>query len=302
MTEKRGSARRVALDAGLALAAACLGVALALWQFGGGGHQVRGAPATAPRRAREAPIRRRIVLGRSVRGRSIEAVLLGDPDASRPLLVVGAIHGDEPAGIAIARDLTSDPAPRSGLIVTVPDLNPDGVAAGTRQNARGVDLNRNFPWHWRPLEHLGGAQYSGPHPLSEPEARLARSLILRRRPRITIWFHQPLALVDESGGNRRIEAAFARLIKLPLQRLTRYPGSAVSWQDRRLPGTTAFVVELPPGKPTPGLVERGSDAIRTLLRRFGPSPCRAPRPAPPRLRRPRPAARRCSRPPSPPPV
>ncbi|MBS1888750.1 MAG: DUF2817 domain-containing protein [Actinobacteria bacterium] len=252
----------------VALALIVAGLALALWQRGGAREPPVRA-AAAPREARrEAPVRRRLLLGRSVRGRPIEAFLLGDPDAPRPLLVVGAIHGDEPAGIAIVRDLNSDPPPPSGLIVTIPDLNPDGVAAGTRQNARGVDLNRNFPWHWRALEPLGGLQYSGPHPLSEPESRLARALILRRRPRITLGFHQPLALVDESGGNRRIEASFAHLIGLPLHRLTRYPGSAASWQDHRLPGTTAFVVELPPGKPSAALVERGSDAIRTLLGRF----------------------------------
>jgi murein peptide amidase A len=259
---------RSLLLVGLALTASCL--ALASWpsQPGGGAeHKVRTRTA-AGRPRREVSVREKIILGTSVRGRPIVARLLGDPDAARPLLVVGAIHGDEPAGIAIARDLGSDPPPRSGLIVTIPDLNPDGVAEGTRQNARGVDLNRNFPWRWQHLEHLGDPQYSGPHPLSEPESRIARSLILRRRPHITIWFHQPLALVDESGGDRRVEAFLARLMGLPLRRLTRYPGSAVSWQDHRLPSTTAMVVELPPGKPSPRLVERDSDAIRTLLRRY----------------------------------
>jgi protein MpaA len=217
----------------------------------------------------ESVVRRKVALGRSVRRRPIDAVALGDPDARRRLLVVGAIHGNEPAGIAITRDLTTDPPPRSGLIWTVGDLNPDGVAANTRQNAHGVDLNRNFPWHWRALQPRGGLEYSGPRSLSEPESRLAHSLILRVRPRITIWFHQPLSVVDESGGSLRIERSFARLVDLPLRRLTRYPGSAASWQDHRLPGTTAFVVELPPGRPSPGLVEHASDGIRTLLRRFG---------------------------------
>lgn len=221
-----------------------------------------------PARA-EAPVRRKLSLGRSVRGRAIAAVAVGDPDDSRRLLVVGAIHGNEPAGISIARDLIADPPPRSGQILTLGDLNPDGVAANTRQNAHGVDLNRNFPWHWRHLERRGGLQYSGPRPLSEPESRIARSLIMRTRPRITIWFHQPLATVDESGGSVRVERSFAHMVQLPLTRLTRYPGSAASWQDSRLSNSTAFVVELPPGNPPPRVVERDSNAIRKLLQRFG---------------------------------
>src|SRR5436305_371644 len=84
------------------------------------------------------------------------------------------------------------PSPRGVDLWIVPDLNPDGVAAGTRQNARGVDLNRNFPWRWRPL---GGVYDSGPRALSEREARIARTLILRLHPRLTVWFHQHLDLV-----------------------------------------------------------------------------------------------------------
>ena len=252
----------------LALALITAGVAFAVLRLGPSAERPASTSTTIVHARLEAPLRQKLALGTSVRGRRINAFALGDPDTAQPLVVVGAIHGDEPAGISIARDLAADPPPRSGLILTIPDLNPDGVAAGTRQNARGVDLNRNFPWRWRRLERLGGPEYSGPRPLSEPESRLARSLILRTRPRITVWFHQPLSVVDESGGSRRIERTFARLIQLPLHRLTRYAGSAASWQDHRLPGTTAFVVELPPGKPSPGLVERGSDGIRTLLRRF----------------------------------
>lgn len=258
--------RRAFLAVPLALIAA--GVAFAVLRLEASPGRPASTSAGVTQARPEAPRRRKLALGTSVRGRPIDAIALGDPDAARPLLVVGAIHGDEPAGISIAHDLAADPLPRSGLILTVPDLNPDGVAAATRQNARGVDLNRNFPWRWRRLERLGGPEYSGRRPLSEPESRLAHSLILRTRPRITVWFHQPLSAVDESGGSRRIERTFARLIQLPLRRLTRYPGSAASWQDHRLPGTTAFVVELPPGRPSPGMVERGSDGIRTLLKRY----------------------------------
>ncbi|MEK6252393.1 MAG: M14 family zinc carboxypeptidase [Actinomycetota bacterium] len=143
-------------------------------------------------------------------------------------------------------------------------LNPDGVAAGTRQNANGVDINRNFPWHWRPLGTRGDLQYSGPRPLSEPETSIARSLILRVRPGVTIWFHQPLGVVDESGGSIAVERRFSRLVGLPLRRLTRYPGSAASWQNHRLRGTTAFVVELPPQSPSPRSVRRYAGAVLRL--------------------------------------
>jgi protein MpaA len=208
-------------------------------------------------------VRRRVLLGRSVEGRPIYALELGDADNERRTLVVGVIHGNETAGLSIAHDLAKRHPPKEALLWIVGKLNPDGVAAGTRQNAHGVDLNRNFPWRWRPLGVRGDLQYSGPRPLSEPESRLARSLILRVRPRITIWFHQPLGLVDESGGNLAVERRFARIAHLPLQRLTRYPGSAAGWQNHRLPRSTAFVAELPPGTPS---ARRASGYARAVLK------------------------------------
>ena len=187
---------------------------------------------------------RRLLLGRSVQGRRIEGVEVGNPDSKTKLLVVGCIHGNECAGLAIARALERLPTPTGLDLWVVENLNPDGYAAGTRQNAHGVDLNRNFPYAWRPLV---GIYNSGPHPLSEPESRIATHLILRVRPRISIWFHQHERLVDESGGNMAVERRFSQLVDLPLRRLPREPGSAVDWENHRLPGTTAFVVELPAG-------------------------------------------------------
>ena len=216
------------------------------------------APAGAGSAAADPAGRHQTLLGRSVDGSPVVAIETGDLDASVRVLVVGCIHGNEPAGIAIADRLTHiSPPPELDLWV-VPDLNPDGVAAHTRGNAHGVDLNRNFPWRW---ERLTGLFYSGLRPLSEPESRIVVRLIRRVRPQISIWFHQHMGLVDESGGRLEVERRFATLVGLRLTRLAREPGSVVGWENHTRPGTTAFVVELP-GRTLPSAaVQRYARAV-----------------------------------------
>jgi protein MpaA len=204
---------------------------------------------------------RTVLLGRSVQGRPIRAVEVGNPSGTR-VLVVGCIHGNEIAGIEVA-DALERLAPRDLDLWIVPDLNPDGVAAGTRQNAHGVDLNRNFPWRWRPMT---GVYESGTRPLSEREARIAHALILRLRPHLTVWFHQHLDLVWTSGGRRAIEKVFARVSGLPYHPMPQLAGSAISWQNNTLHGTTAFAAELPAGRPRPGDVARYVRAVLAAAR------------------------------------
>ena len=202
--------------------------------------------------------RRTIVLGRSVDGRQIVAVETGDFDESRRALVVGCIHGNERAGIAIAKRLVRQTPPAELDLWIIPVLNPDGAAAGSRGNARGVDLNRNFPWRWRPL---AGVYYSGRQPLSEPESRVAYRLISDLNPQVSIWFHQHLDVVDESGGTITLERRFAQLVGLRLARLPRDPGSVVDWENHRDAASTAFVVELPARTLGPSTASRFAHAV-----------------------------------------
>ena len=133
------------------------------------------------------------VIGRSVQGRRITLTRVGGVEKTRSILVVGCIHGNEPAGRGIVEDLArSTPAPETELLL-VRDLNPDGFAHRARTNAHGVDLNRNSPEHW------AGA---GARPWSEPETRAIRDLILGELPVLSIYYHQPFGLVDvpEGGG------------------------------------------------------------------------------------------------------
>lgn len=201
------------------------------------------------------------MIGHSVQGRPIVSVRVGSKDPTVRVLVVGDIHGNERAGMRIARLLIALGAPREAELLVVPTINPDGVAARTRGNARGVDLNRNFPFDWRPLS---GGEYSGPRPLSEPESRAAHRFILRTRPDVTIWFHQPFGLIDRPASNPFVARRFSQLIGLPLVDLPgRYPGSASRWQNNRLPQTTAFVAELPQ-QVNNSLVVRGTTAVCKL--------------------------------------
>ena len=126
------------------------------------------------------------MLGRSAQGRQIVAVRVGSPAARRVVLIVGAIHGDERAGVAVTRRLRRARPPRGTALLLVDDMNPDGAAARTRQNGRGVDLNRNFPFRWRAMGRPFDETHSGRSPLSEPESRAAAALIARVRPRVTL--------------------------------------------------------------------------------------------------------------------
>jgi protein MpaA len=203
----------------------------------------------------------RSVIGHSVQERPIVSLRSGPPDAALRMLVIGSIHGNEAAGMRITRRLLALGAPEGAELLIIPTLNPDGLAAGTRGNAHGIDLNRNFPFDWRPLS---GGEYSGPGPLSEPESRAAHRFILRTKPDVTVWFHQPFGLIDRPEGNPFAAGRFADLIGLPLVRLPgRYPGSASRWQNHRLPRSTAFVAELP-RRTSGALIARGTTAIYKL--------------------------------------
>jgi murein peptide amidase A len=116
---------------------------------------------------------------------------------------------------------------------------------------------------------MSGGFYSGRHPLSEPESRIAYRLVLRVRPQVAIWFHQHLDVVDESGGDVAVERRFAQLVGMKSVRLAREPGSAVEWEDHRVLSGTAFAVELPAGALDESSVKRFASAILAVSQRAG---------------------------------
>ncbi len=166
------------------------------------------------------------VVGASRAGRPIVARERGGPGG---LLVFGAIHGDEPASAQLCARLAAA-APDGPPLAVVPVANPDGLARGQKDNAAGVDLNRNFPARsWR-LEHPPGYD-PGPRPLSEPESAALAELVEARRPTVIVAVHQPLACVNWDGPAASLAEAMAARAALPPRPSVGYPtpGSFGAW-------------------------------------------------------------------------
>jgi len=187
-------------------------------------------------------------LGFSAEGRPIFAERYGTPGGRR-VLVIGVIHGDEDAGIAIVDELRRRPVPEGVELWLVESMNPDGVANRVRQNGNGVDLNRNFPYKWGPIGQPGDGQYAGTGPASEPETQAMINFMDQLQPDITTWYHQDLYVVNPAQGrDGRIRARYAELTGLPMGQITggTYTGIAATWarNEFRPADGVAFIVEL----------------------------------------------------------
>ena len=212
------------------------------------------------------------VVGHSVRGRPIVMRRVGAATAPRKLLVIGEIHGNELAGRPVVRALRRVRPPAGVQLLLVDDLNPDGAAAGTRQNAHGVDLNRNFGVGWRRSGFPFGTYFPGAKPFSEPESRALAALVKRERPQATITYHQHMRLVDGGDGRPALTRLYARRSGLPWRILGRLPGTATRWQNRRFPDGSAFVVELPAGRLSSAGVARHRRAVLAVARALARQP------------------------------
>ncbi len=214
------------------------------------------------------PHARFVRLGKSVEGRPIVARRVGDITSSRKALVVGNTHGDEPWSWAAARALRHKRGVHGVDIWVIDTIDPDALARGTRVNARGVDLNRNFPFRWRRVRSRGDRFYQGPRPLSEPESRIIYSLTRRLRPAVSIWYHQPYANVAVPYNRKPVALRYARLAHWPIERLPGpdYRGAINEWQNYFLPKSHAFVVEFGPSRPSAAVVRRHVSAALAVAR------------------------------------
>jgi len=181
------------------------------------------------------------LLGRSVKGRPIRAFRLGEPTSKVKAVVLGSMHGNEKAGMQVVDALRRGRPIKGVDLWVIPTINPDGVARGTRQNRRGVDLNRNFPYNWG---RLTGKYYSGPHALSEPEARALKRFLDQVKPRFMVSFHQPLHGVGKDRKAKPFQRRLARGLNLRIKAFNcsgKCYGTMTSWYNHKHPGTAITV-------------------------------------------------------------
>lgn len=213
-----------------------------------------------------------LLLGASVQGRPIVARQRRGAAPARHIAVIGVIHGDEPAGRAVTDALYAVAVPDNLTLTVIPTVNPDGEAAGTRTNAHGVDLNRNFPHDWRPLgtgPYTSVAENPGPAPLSEPESQALQRWLWAARPDLVIWYHQPWGAVVCDGASGPTCPALAASVDLPVIAAPR-PGSAAQWAAAN--GMHSAVVELAEGPADAATVARHVAAITGLYAAVAPRP------------------------------
>ena len=150
-------------------------------------------------------------VARSAHGRPITSRRWGGQGGA-PILLFAAIHGDEPLGshclLELAKILDVRAAALARPTILAPIVNPDGLLAGTRANARGVDLNRNFPAkNWQSTHRTG--YYPGPRAGSEPETRALLDLLEREQPTRVIAIHSPYRCVNFDGPARGLAERMA---------------------------------------------------------------------------------------------
>lgn len=161
-------------------------------------------------------------IGSSVQGRSIVAYSFGS--GSKTILMTGGIHGSEPSSVTTLQAFVgwlranAYRIPSDKRIVVVPNTNPDGIAMGTRYNARNVNLGRNFPTkNWSASIDTasgrlpkGGGTSAG----SEPEAKALIRLTRQLRPRLEVSYHAQGSLVgaNKYGDSVRIGNIYAQTV------------------------------------------------------------------------------------------
>lgn len=118
------------------------------------------------------------------------------------ILMLGGVHGDEVEGVnacyGVLEKLMTE-YPFKFNFDLVPCLNMDGFFHQTRQNANGVDLNRNLPTKDWTSEFVKVRYYPGKTINSEPENQALTALLEQKKYSFIYTLHSWKPMLNVNG-------------------------------------------------------------------------------------------------------
>jgi protein MpaA len=189
------------------------------------------------------------------------------------ILIMAAMHGDECDTTVVLSEALRRVRPSDVQNPVILSVNPDGTLRGTRCNARGVDINRNWPtgnWSPEPALYRGhGQQFqeirlgTGAEAGSEPETSSLRDLVYKLKPRVVVSLHAPLGCVEDPEA-KPVARWISNQVGLPLVPDVGYatPGSFGTWSVEN--GINIITWELP-SEPLADLIASHAPVLHKLI-------------------------------------
>ncbi len=176
----------------------------------------------------------------------INLIEINNQNYDKTILIIGVFHGEEPQGEYLINEyLKKDLSKIKNRLLIVPCLNPDGKALNKRQNANGVDLNRNFPTrNWKVTENK--EYFGGNKPESEIETKFITEILSDYKIDAILSIHAPFKIVNYDGPAKELAEKISEITHYPVQADIGYPtpGSFGNYAgvERNIPTIT---LELP---------------------------------------------------------
>jgi len=183
---------------------------------------------------------------KTVKNNTIELIETQNTAYDKTILIIGVFHGEEPQGeYLINRFLKTDLSKIKNKLVIIPCLNPDGKSINKRQNANGIDLNRNFPTkNWKVTDNP--EYFGGNEPNSETETKFMVEVLNNYKIDAILSIHAPFKIVNYDGPAKDLAQKISDITGYPVQADIGYPtpGSFGNYAgvERNIPTIT---LELP---------------------------------------------------------